>query len=70
MTIKELSQLYYLNREIEDCRKRLKELEAQRGLSAVMIDDMPHGQGPAESRVEQLAAEIVDLKAIIHAKKI
>ena len=70
MTIKELSQLYYLNREIEDCQKKLEELESQRGVSAVVIDDMPHGKGPAKSRVEQLAAEIVDLKAIIHAKQI
>ena len=31
---------------------------------------MPHGKGPAKSKVEQLAAEIVDLKAIIHAKRI
>lgn len=70
MTIKELSQLYYLNREIEDCQKKLEELESQRGVSAVVIDDMPHGKGPAKSRVEQLAAEIVDLQAIIHAKQI
>ena len=70
MTIKELSQLYYLNREIEDCQKKLEELEPQRGVSAVVIDDMPHGKGPAKSRVEQLAAEIVDLKSIIHAKQI
>ena len=70
MTVKELSQLYYLNREIEDCRKQLEELEEQRGTAAVLIDDMPHGKGPAKSRVERLAAEIVDLKAIIHAKQI
>lgn len=70
MTIKELSQLYYLNREIEDCQKKLEELESQRGVSAVVIDDMPHGKGPAKSRVEQQALEIVDLKAIIHAKQI
>lgn len=70
MTIKELSQLYYLNLEIADYEKRLKELEAQRGVGSVVIDDMPHGKGPAKSRVEQLASEIVDIKAIIHAKRI
>lgn len=70
MTVKELSQLYYLNREIDDCRKKLEELEHQRGVGSVVVDDMPHGKGPAKSRVEQLAAEIVDLKAIIHAKQI
>ena len=70
MTIKELSQFYYLNQEIKLCRKQLAELEAQRGVGSVLIDDMPHGKGPAKSRVEQLAGEIVDLKAIIHAKQI
>lgn len=70
MTVKELSQLYYLKREIEDCEKKLIELEAQRGVSALVVDDMPHGKGPAKSQVERLAAEIVDLKAILHAKRI
>lgn len=70
MTTKELSQLYYLNREIEDCQKKLAELESQRGISALNMDGMPHAQGMKRSQVEQLAAEIVDLKAIIHAKQI
>lgn len=70
LTTKELSQLYYLNREIENCQRKLEELEYQRGCRPVILDDMPHGKGPAKSRVEQLAAEIVDLKAIIHAKQI
>lgn len=70
MTIKELSQLYYLNREIEHCQEQLEELEYQRGCAPVILDDMPHGKGTVHSRVEQLAAEIVDLKAIIHAKQI
>ena len=70
MTTKELSQLYYLNREIENYQRKLEELEYRRGCSPVILDDMPHGKGPAKSRVEQLAVEIVDLKAIIHAKQI
>lgn len=70
MTLRELSQLYYLKREIDDCKKRLEELELLRCGSSVIVDDMPHGKGPAKSKVEQLAAEIVDLKAIIHAKRI
>ncbi len=70
MTTKELSQLYYLSKEIELCQKQLEELEQRRGLSAVLVDDMPHGKGPAKSQVEELAAEIVDLEAIIHAKQI
>lgn len=70
MTTKELSQLYYLNLEIKNLKKELEDLEAKRGVSAIVIDDMPHGKGPARSMVEQLAAEIVDLKAILHAKQI
>lgn len=70
MTFKELSQLYYLNREIESCQRQLADLEMRRGLSAVVIDDMPHAKGVTHSQVEELAAEIVDLKAIIHAKQI
>ena len=70
MTVKELSQFYYLSGEIEDCRRKLAELEARRGVGSVVVDDMPHGKGPAASVVEQLAADIVDLRAIIHAKQI
>lgn len=68
MTVKKLSQLYYLNREIERDRQRLEELESRRGLQSPVLDDMPHGQGTAHSKVEQLTAEILDLQAIIHAK--
>ena len=70
MTVKELSQLYHLKGEIELNKRHLEELEAQRSGSAIVLDDMPHGKGPAKSQVEQLAAEIVDLEAIIHAKQI
>ena len=65
MTVKELSQLYYLNREIERDIKQLEEL----GWSAVpgspMISDMPAGPHSNDSKVEKLAAEITDLKAIM-----
>ena len=70
MTTKELSQLYYLNGEIKDCERKLAELEVQRGIIARNMDGMPHAKGMNRSQVEQLAAEIVDLKAIIHAKRI
>ena len=70
MTVKELSQLYYLKGEIEMNRRHLEELEAQRGLCAAQLDGMPHGKGSKKSKVEQMAAEIVDLQAIIHAKQI
>lgn len=70
MTAKELSQLYYLNLEIEHDTKRLAELESRRGLSAVNMDGMPHVKGMTKSQVEQLVAEIVDLRAIIMSKQI
>lgn len=70
MTVKELSQLFYLNNEINHDRERLAELESRRGIGALNFDGMPHAKGMTRSQVEQLAAEIVDLQAIIHAKLI
>lgn len=70
MTVKELSQLYWLNREIEMDQKRLEELEYQAVPGSPTISDMPPGPHNNESKVEKLAAEIVDLKAIIAAKQI
>ena len=70
MTVKELSQLYWLNREIELDQKRLEELEYQAIPGSPIISDMQPGPHSNESKVEKLAAEIVDLKAIIAAKQI
>ena len=70
MTIKELSRLYHLQEEIKDCAKQLKQLEEQRGISALNMDGMPHAKGGHKSPTEQLAAEIVDLEAIIMAKQL
>ena len=71
MTLKELSQLYWLNREIKADQKRLDELEYLAGSpSGSKLDGMPHAPNRNESRVERLAAEIVDLKAIIAARQI
>lgn len=68
MTIKELSQLYWLNREIELDTQRLEELqrsaEAPRSPS---LTGLPGG-GDGSSALERVAAEIVDLQAIIDAK--
>ena len=69
MTVKELSQLYYLTLEIEKDRKKLEELKSQRGPGEIVYDDMPHGKGPAKSRVERVAVAIVDLEATIEKKK-
>ena len=71
MTLKELSQLYYLNREIAADQKRLDELNLMIGApSSPPISDMPRAPHGVESKVERLAAEIVDLQAIIAARQI
>ncbi len=69
MTLNELSQLYYLNREIESDQQRLKELEQLSGSpSSPQLTGMPHS-GSTESKVEKIAAEIVDLRDLIKTKQ-
>lgn len=71
MTLKELSQLYYLNREIAADQRRLDELNSTVGTpSAPPLSDMPRAPHGVESKVERLAAEIIDLQAIIAARQI
>lgn len=67
MTLKELSQLYYLNREIEMDQRRLKELELKAVSCSPALTGMPRAPGVGD-RVGNYAAEIVDLKGIIEAK--
>lgn len=67
MTLKELSQLYYLNREIEMDKERLERLRALApSPSGPILTGMPRGR--YENRLERYTAEIVDLEAIIQAK--
>ena len=68
MTLKELSQLYYLNREIEMDKERLEALRARASAPGPPnYDGMP--KSPSyENRLERYIAEIVDLEAIISAK--
>lgn len=69
MTVKELSQLYWLNREIEMDRKRLDELEAMASSpKSPNYAGMPHAPGYGDT-LARMVAEIVDLKAIIAAKQ-
>lgn len=69
MTVKELSQLYHLNRKIELDKERLAELEAQAAaIGGGGLDGMPRTPGYA-NKVERLVAEIVDTKGIIAAKQ-
>ena len=68
MTLKELSQLYYLNREIEADKERLERLrELASSPSGPNLSGMPGG-GSYENRLERYVAEIIDLEAIISAK--
>lgn len=68
MTLKELSQLYYLDREIELDRERLAELRADLMNPKIpSYDGMPKSPNP-DPAMERCVAEITDLEAIIQAK--
>ena len=69
MTLKELSQLYYLNREIENDQRRLEELEAKLASpSSPNLSGMPRSTAYG-NKIESSVADIMDLKAIIAAKQ-
>ena len=57
MTLKELSQLYYLNREIEDLKFKISELEAKATDTSVKITGMPHSAG-AGDKIGRAVAEL------------
>lgn len=68
MTLKELSQLYYLDKEIELDRERLAELRADLLCPrSPDYDGMPRNPNP-ENALERCVAEIVDLEDVIRAK--
>jgi len=64
MTKKELSQLYYLNREIEEQQRRLVELEAGAISYNATITGMPKAHGVSD-KIAKYAVEISDLKALL-----
>lgn len=68
MTLKELSQLYYLNREIEMDQERVEALRAKASApGSPNYDGMP--KSPSyENRLERYIADIVDLENIINLK--
>lgn len=68
MTLKELSQLYYLNREIEMDLCRLRELEARALPGSAGMNGALGGSGVTD-RVGTCAAEIADLQQIIESKR-
>lgn len=68
MTMKELSQLYYLDREIKLDRERLAELRSDlMSPKSPSYDGMPKSPNP-DPAMERCVAEIADLEAIIQAK--
>ena len=68
MTLKELSQLYYLNREIETDIARLEALRARvYSPAGSNLSGMP-SSGSFGNRLERMCGEIIDLEAIINAK--
>lgn len=66
MTIKELSKLYWLNREIERDKARLEELYTKAISSSQTITGMPHVPGITD-KVGRYSGEIADLRGIIEA---
>ena len=64
MNKKELSQLYYLNREIEEQQRRLQELEALATSCTSWITGMPKNKCVID-RLAGYVAEITDLKSLL-----
>ena len=64
MTKKELSQLYYLNREIEEQQRRLRELESLASSCTAQITGMPKSVQFSD-KLAKYAVEIADLKALL-----
>jgi hypothetical protein len=64
MNKKELSQLYWLNREIEEQQRRLDELECLATSCTSRVTGMPRSPGVVD-KLAMYAAEIADLRGLI-----
>jgi hypothetical protein len=64
MTKRELSQLYWLNREIEEQQRRIDELESFTSSCVTRITGMPHGRQFVD-KLGEYAAEIADLRELL-----
>ena len=67
MTKKELSQLYWLNREIEQEKRRLEELEAAATSSTAKITGLPHVSG-AHDKIGDMAILIAEQRDLVELK--
>ena len=64
MTKKELSQLYYLNREIEEIQRRIEELETLAKGCTYTITGMPRTKS-INDKIAKYVAEIADLNCLL-----
>ena len=64
VTKKELSQLYYLKKEIRQLEQRIKELETAATGCSTKITELPHGTG-VNDKIGSYAAQIADLKSLL-----
>ena len=64
MTKKELSQLYYLKKEIKEQQKRIKKLEDAATSCSSKIDGLPSGEG-INDKIGNYAVQIADLKSLL-----
>ena len=64
MTKKELSNLYYLKKEIKEQEKRIAELENEAAKCTSKITGLPKGTG-VNDKVGDYAAQIADLKTLL-----
>lgn len=67
MTRQELSQVYYLRREINSDKERLAKLEAAASSTSPISSGMPNGKGGVTDRTA-IAVEIAALKDLIYEK--
>ncbi len=72
ITVQELSQLYWLNREIQADKERLAALELKASSpSSPNLTGIPGGGTPGfDNKIERYVAEMIDLEAIISAKQL
>lgn len=69
MTLKDLSQLYYLNREIDQLVKRLRTLESETSPASPSLSGMPRSKGYNNSRVEDDALNVIELRNILDKRR-
>lgn len=68
MTKRELSQLYYLRKEIKKLRKKREEMEGDSTFITQIIDGMPHPQGISD-KTGRFATELAYLSLMIKNKE-